>query len=149
MANLICTLCGYAGETKQKNKGNGFIELILWFFFLIPGIIYSIWRRSDKGNICPKCGNKAMIPLDTPMGQKLMAEQRSNPDMQMQVEQKKPKGTSKTTLYAMFVVLGIVFIFLMIAFSTYKKDAEKAEKEIKAQQTIPVVQNNSLKAKTK
>ena len=79
MANLICTLCGYSGEVGQKNKGNSLIELILWFFFLVPGLIYSIWRRADRQNICPKCKGIIMIPVNTPVGQKLLYEQMNNP----------------------------------------------------------------------
>ncbi|MFZ2882079.1 MAG: hypothetical protein WA019_03315 [Candidatus Moraniibacteriota bacterium] len=137
---------------NKKARGNGLVEFILWCFFLFPGIIYSIWSRGGSGKkVCPKCGSTTMIPTDTPMGQKLMAEQRNNPDIH--IEPTKSKETSKTALYAMFVVLGIVFIFVIISFSTYKKDAEKAENEIKAQQTIqqnlPAVQDGSQKTKTK
>lgn len=148
--HLVCPMCGYAGEAKQKAKGNGFIEFILWWFFIIPGLLYSIWSRGGKGkSVCPKCGNDKMIPADTPMGQKLMAEY--NPGMQIEPDQS--GKTSKGALYAMLVVLGIVFIIVMVSYSKYKSDSEKAENELKAQQTIqqniPAVQNNSPKAKTK
>lgn len=141
MANQICTLCGYSGEVKKKNKGNGLIELILWFFFIIPGIIYSIWRRADKQNLCPKCGNASMIPLDTPMGQKLLTEQKNNPEMQIQPA--KPEKTSRAGLYAMLIILGVVFIFLINSFSVYKEESVKSEAQqvIQPQQNKPVVQN--------
>lgn len=154
MAQLICTLCGYAGLPDKKTKGNGLIELILWLFFLIPGIIYSIWRRADKQDICPKCGSKTMIPLNTPMGQKMMIEQRNNPDMQITPEE--PKKTSKIGLYIMLVILGGVAISLIASFSVYKRDTQRAENELNAQQITqltqqkkPAVQNLPVEPKSR
>lgn len=43
-----------------KTRGNGWIELILWLCYIIPGLIYSIWRRSIDPNVCPTC-NKDML----------------------------------------------------------------------------------------
>lgn len=69
----ICTACGYMGKAKNITKGNILVELILWCIFLIPGLIYSIWRLSSrhKGG-CPKCGNETMIPTNTPVGTDLI-----------------------------------------------------------------------------
>lgn len=69
---MVCTLCGFIGQQKSKVKGSIFIEIILWFFFLIPGLIYSIWRLMSKEKVCPKCGHATMIPTSTPQGQKLV-----------------------------------------------------------------------------
>jgi type II secretory pathway pseudopilin PulG len=143
MANLICTVCGYAGEANKKARGNGLVEFILWWFFIVPGVIYSIWSRGGNGkNVCQKCGSEKMIPLDTPMGQKLMAEQRNNPDMQ--IAPPAPQKTSQVGLYVMLIILGGVAVSLIISFSTYKKDAEKSENELKAQQSAQSTQQNKL-----
>lgn len=32
--------------TVARMKGNGWIEAVLYLFYLVPGISYSIWRRS-------------------------------------------------------------------------------------------------------
>lgn len=69
---FICTSCGYIGYPKKITKGNILIELILWLFLLIPGLIYSIWRVSSRYNACPQCKNATMIPADSPVGQKLI-----------------------------------------------------------------------------
>jgi len=42
-------------------KGNGWIELVLYFFYIIPGVIYSIWRRSDPPNVCPLCKAPGLV----------------------------------------------------------------------------------------
>lgn len=42
-------------------KGNGWIELILYLFYLIPGVIYSIWCRSGEPSVCPICQADGLI----------------------------------------------------------------------------------------
>lgn len=124
---LICTLCGYAGSPKKKTKGNFLIEVILWFFFLIPGLIYSIWRLSSKQDICAKCGNASVIPLNSPQAQKLMAEQRNNPDISKEsLEQEK---TSNRTRNIMLGVVAGVFVLLTIAISTSIDDAKERKNQ--------------------
>ncbi len=71
----ICTQCGSIGKHIKKTKGSFWIELVLWIAFIIPGLIYSIWRTTSKQSVCPKCGHSTMIPIDSPMGQKLAKEQ--------------------------------------------------------------------------
>ncbi|EKE22205.1 MAG: hypothetical protein ACD_7C00020G0013 [uncultured bacterium] len=141
MSNLICTLCGYAGEMNKKARGNGLVEFILWCFFLIPGIVYSIWSRGGaKKNVCPKCGSENMIPTDTPMGQKLMAEQQNNPEIQ--IAPQVPQKTSRVGLYIMLIILGSVAVSLIISFSTYKIQTEEAEGKLaKTQQAVQPVES--------
>ena len=71
---MVCTMCGFHGVAKNNVRGSFLIELILWLCFAVPGLIYSIWRLSSKEKICSKCKNKSLIPIDTPMAQKLMAQ---------------------------------------------------------------------------
>lgn len=73
---LICTTCGYTGSSVSVTKGNILMELILWLLFIIPGLIYSIWRLSSRVRACPKCKSTNMIPVDSPVGQKLVADQK-------------------------------------------------------------------------
>ena len=55
-----CKNCGYTGEPAMK--GNGWIEFLLYWLYFIPGVFYSIWRRSDSGrNVCPKCHSPYMV----------------------------------------------------------------------------------------
>lgn len=60
-ARYYCTQC-HTHTNTAKMKGNGWIELVLYFFYILPGVIYSIWRRSGKPNGCPTCGHAALIP---------------------------------------------------------------------------------------
>jgi hypothetical protein len=69
--NYVCSSCGFVGSPEIKYKGSIWIEIILWLFFLIPGIIYSIWRVGSKFLRCPMCNGITIIPVNTPVGQKL------------------------------------------------------------------------------
>jgi DNA-directed RNA polymerase subunit RPC12/RpoP len=71
---FVCKNCGFKGARKKLVKGSILTEIFLWFFFLLPGIIYSVWRANSKKYVCPKCGAQDMIPADSPMGQKLLTE---------------------------------------------------------------------------
>lgn len=55
-------------------KGSLLTEAMLWIFFLIPGLIYSIWRHSTVYDGCGKCGAATVIPLDSPVAKKILPE---------------------------------------------------------------------------
>ena len=68
----ICPNCGYKGKQKTFVRGSILIELVLWLAFIIPGLIYSIWRLTSKYKGCPKCKYEFMMPISTPFAQKLI-----------------------------------------------------------------------------
>lgn len=70
----ICSNCGFKGKEKLYTKGNIGLELVLWLIFLLPGFIYSIWRHASRYYGCPQCGAANMLPLDSPLAQKLLRE---------------------------------------------------------------------------
>lgn len=70
----VCTQCGNVGFPKRKPKGSTGIELLLWLFFIIPGLIYSLWRLSTYHTACKVCGSTTMIPVDSPLGKKKLEE---------------------------------------------------------------------------
>lgn len=74
---FICTTCGTVGNPKKIIKGNILLEVFLWLFFIVPGIIYSIWRSATKYDGCSVCKSKLIIPVSSPAGQKLLAEQNA------------------------------------------------------------------------
>lgn len=74
--HMICASCGSTGS-KTETPGSFLIELLLWICFLIPGLIYSIWRLSARKPVCPSCGGSGMIPLNSPRGQKLRQEMQA------------------------------------------------------------------------
>lgn len=64
---MYCKKCGNVGPTKAIMKGSFAIELVLWLFFLFPGLIYSIWRLTTKGRGCSVCGSGDVIPANAPL----------------------------------------------------------------------------------
>ena len=71
---LICAACGSTGIPKTDTPGSFLIEILLWCCFLIPGLIYSIWRFSARKPVCASCGGATLIPLDSPRGRQLRQE---------------------------------------------------------------------------
>ena len=71
---LICADCGTRGDSRTQTRGNILIEIILWLCFILPGLIYSIWRRSNRSEVCPACGHASMIPVGSPRGRQLVEQ---------------------------------------------------------------------------
>ncbi len=69
---LICTSCNTIGKPIKITKGSILIEIVLWLSFLVPGLIYSIWRVSSRYKACPECNQATMIPVSTPRGEQLL-----------------------------------------------------------------------------
>jgi hypothetical protein len=78
---MICTRCGTVRDQAERRKsGSTLLEVFLWFFGILPGIIYHIWRNSTKAKVCPSCGSTQIVGLSSPMGRKLQRELRSDDD---------------------------------------------------------------------
>lgn len=75
--SLICTTCRAQTDMPQtKTRGLFAIEVVLWLAFVIPGLLYSLWRQSTRQMVCPTCGSATLILANTSDGRKL-AEQPS------------------------------------------------------------------------
>lgn len=118
--DYICTTCGWIGYPKTRTKGSFGIEVILWLFFLLPGLIYSLWRITSREDVCPGCANPTMIPTTTPRGKELL--QKSEPNTTENVSksgrQSSRKGRSprRFLLYLAAIVIGIPIFVLIVAF---------------------------------
>lgn len=71
---MICKNCGSTHAGTRALPGSGWIELILWLFALLPGVIYSIWRRGQRKPVCEACGSRDLVGLGTPAGKALAAQ---------------------------------------------------------------------------
>lgn len=76
---MICTACGNIGQPKKITKGFFIIEIVLWCFFIVPGLIYTVWRVGTRYTACPACKNPTMISLDSPIGRKMIADYNTAP----------------------------------------------------------------------
>ena len=69
---MVCTQCGCTG-TESHTKGSFLIELVLWLFMCLPGLIYSIWRLTTRGQVCSACKCDRLVPASSPTGQNLLS----------------------------------------------------------------------------
>lgn len=73
----ICSTCGMIGPSKSHTPGSVWIELLLWFCFFVPGLIYSIWRLTSRKRVCGHCLSPELVPISTPRGRELQAKYHS------------------------------------------------------------------------
>lgn len=71
---FICTQCSSKIYPIEVTPGSFSMEVILWLFFLIPGLIYSFWRLGTRHEECPYCGSRSFIPINTPKGHILASQ---------------------------------------------------------------------------
>jgi hypothetical protein len=64
-----CMTCGTDAPAETKTRGSIWIEIILWLMFIVPGLIYSIWRLTTRRQVCSACGAENIVPLDAPAAQ--------------------------------------------------------------------------------
>jgi hypothetical protein len=78
MKKKFCTSCHATAKPKKVTKGSFLIEVILWITFIIPGLVYSIWRITTRQQACPLCGSFNIIPLNSPAALKHLEQ---NPEV--------------------------------------------------------------------
>jgi hypothetical protein len=65
---MVCTRCGTIGRPKRYTPGTFGMELLLFLFFIIPGLIYGIWRIAARKDVCAACRSDALVPIGSPAG---------------------------------------------------------------------------------
>ena len=50
-----CAQCGYQGPAEPLAPGKMWMEAVFWVAFLVPGVIYSLWRLFRRQYLCPQC----------------------------------------------------------------------------------------------
>lgn len=71
--DYICAHCGFMGSPVRVNRGHIYIEIFMWFCLVVPGVIYSVWRRIRKKGVCPECLNPEMISIYSQKARRMMA----------------------------------------------------------------------------
>lgn len=71
-APVACPVCQHVGPPRTITPGSFLIELVLWLFLILPGLVYSLWRHSARHQACAACGNRHTVPLGTPAGQAIL-----------------------------------------------------------------------------
>ena len=57
----VCMDCGCQRDPINAKRGLLVIELFMWLLYIFPGVIYSIWRRVRKQQVCPNCRNPSVV----------------------------------------------------------------------------------------
>jgi len=70
-SQMVCTRCGTIGWPKRYTPGTFGMELLLFLFFIIPGLIYGIWRIAARKDVCAACLSDALVPIGSPAGRAL------------------------------------------------------------------------------
>lgn len=61
-----CMTCGVDGPPVSRTRGSMGIEILLWLCFIVPGLIYSLWRLTTRHQACASCGATNLVPVSTP-----------------------------------------------------------------------------------
>lgn len=73
-AKFYCPACGAVNDGQRHVPGSILIELVLWLCFLIPGLIYSIWRHAASKKACTVCKSAGLIPVKSPRARRELAQ---------------------------------------------------------------------------
>ena len=142
MSQGLCTSCGYIGEMKTIAKGSTDIEVILWFCFLIPGLIYSIWRFRSRHEICLICDRATIIPADSPKAKQIIRENQAAKTLVTSQDLKQP---SKATIgVAKAVGINIQTSRTPTPLSSQHIDIRQTVKNIDALPAMPVIAQKLL-----
>ncbi len=61
---IHCSNCNYEGPCTVYSKGSIIVGLALWCFFLLPGVIYSLWcLTAGRFEGCRECKSENIISL--------------------------------------------------------------------------------------
>lgn len=68
----FCLQCQTISKPKKKTPGSIWAEVFLWCLFIFPGLLYSLWRISNKKPMCRDCGSLNLVSPQSPVAKKLL-----------------------------------------------------------------------------
>ena len=79
----ICMECGCQRDPIMIKRGLLVVEIFMWLLYILPGVIYSIWRRVRKQEVCPNCLNPSVVLTSSSraMGMRRLLRGFSKPKM--------------------------------------------------------------------
>jgi hypothetical protein len=60
-----CLDCGFVGEPESNTPGTASTEVLLWFLLVVPGAVYSLWRRVTRYQGCQQCGSRYIVAVES------------------------------------------------------------------------------------
>lgn len=121
---MICKQCGTVHDGSVNLPGSGWIELVLWLAYMVPGLIYSIWRRSKRKPTCRSCGGRELVPLYSPIGAKLVNEHYPGgiPPRAPPAKAGPLTGTAKVVdwvtralVYGLMILMALTMLMLLVS----------------------------------
>ena len=79
----VCMECGCQRDPIDAKRGLLAIEIFMWLLYILPGVIYSIWRRVRRQEICPNCRTPSIVLTSSSraMGMRRLMKTFSQPQM--------------------------------------------------------------------
>lgn len=65
---VVCRQCEEVDTPLEKMPGNGWVEGVLYLFWIAPGVVYSVWRRKSKKKVCSACESPDIVPVASRAG---------------------------------------------------------------------------------
>ena len=69
----ICADCGSREDPVLANRGMLWVEILMWLSLILPGVIYSVWRRARRRWVCSYCGNPSMVSIYSARARSMIA----------------------------------------------------------------------------
>lgn len=69
----LCMECGCQREPIIAKRGFLIIELFMWLMYILPGVIYSIWRRVRTQQVCTNCRTPSIVLTSSSRAMGIMA----------------------------------------------------------------------------
>ena len=77
---MICKSCEERVTVERWTPGSLGVEILLWLFFLLPGLIYSVWRLTGKKDVCSQCKGSDMVTESSAAGRRILTANQSRDD---------------------------------------------------------------------
>jgi hypothetical protein len=71
---FVCLSCGQPTRQVDVSRGSSLVFIILLALCFVPGILYGLWLLTAEAKGCQHCKSTQIIPSNSPMGQKIIAE---------------------------------------------------------------------------
>ena len=107
---MLCTQCGTVAAPRRVTPGSGWITLVLLCFFIVPGLIYWIWRHTSTYAACANCGSKNVIPHASPVAREMIS---TRPAVAASLQQEVPRR--KDTRVGTAVAIGIIVLIVLLS----------------------------------
>lgn len=109
---MLCTQCGSITSPRRVVPGSVWITLILLVCFVVPGLIYIIWRHTSTYSACFNCGSRNLMPTNTPFAQEIIA---TKPSVSASLAQEKQRQQdTQTGIIVTMVIVGVVFVIALL-----------------------------------